>query len=257
MYGYIIMSKNPPQIQFNFSEETPEELTLELKDNIEEQIEEEEEINLPDISKTEIVQEDVFEIPNKKEEFVDNLAVLPDELKEQVAEIKQVKLTKKGRPRKQMSDAHKEKLKFARERAIEVRRQNKVIRDEQKARDAEEKDLIKRKKEKEFQKLKKEVEEPVDVVKPEPKPEPVDKLKQVATEQPLRYYTLTQEQLEDLQFNAISKHEVLRKQRKNEKKQKEMIEHEKQNLINKLNPNGGYGARLPNGRLMNMYDSCY
>ena len=250
------MSKNPPQIQFNFSEETPEELTLELKDNIEEEIEEEE-INLPDISKREIVQEDVFELPKKKE-FVDNLAVLPDELKEEVAEIqKPVKLTKKGKPRKQMSDAHKEKLKFARERAIEVRRQNKILRDEQKARDAEEKELMKKKKEKDFQKLKKEVEEPVDVVKPEPKPEPVDKSKQVASEQPLRYYTLTQEQLEDLQFNAISKHEVLRKQRKNEKKQKEMIQQEKQNLINKLQPQAGYGARLPNGRLMNMYDSCY
>jgi len=251
------MSKNPPQIQFNFSEETPEELTLELKDNIDEEIQEEEEINLPDISKREIVQEDVFELPKKKE-FVDNLAVLPDELKEEVAEIqKPVKLTKKGKPRKQMSDAHKEKLKFARERAIEVRRQNKILRDEQKARDAEEKELMKKKKEKDFQKLKKEVEEPVDVVKPEPKPEPVDKSKQVASEQPLRYYTLTQEQLEDLQFNAISKHEVLRKQRKNEKKQKEMIQQEKQNLINKLQPQAGYGARLPNGRLMNMYDSCY
>ena len=215
-------------------------------------------LNLPDISKREIVQEDVFELPKKKEEFVDNLAVLPDELKEEVAEIqKPVKLTKKGKPRKQMSDAHKEKLKFARERAIEVRRQNKILRDEQKARDAEEKELIKKKKEKEFQKLKKEVEEPVDVVKPEPKPEPVDKSKQVASEQPLRYYTLTQEQLEDLQFNAISKHEVIRKQRKNEKKQKELIQQEKQNLINKLNPQAGYGARLPNGRLMNMYDSCY
>ena len=250
------MSKNPPQIQFNFSEETPEELTLELKDNIEEEIEEEE-INLPDISKREIVQEDVFELPKKKE-FVDNLAVLPDELKEEVAEIKQVKLTKKGKPRKQMSDAHKEKLKFARERAIEVRRQNKILRDEQKARDAEEKELMKKKKEKDFQKLKKEVEEPIEIKKPEPKPEPVvDKSKQVASEQPLRYYTLTQEQLEDLQFNAISKHEVLRKQRKNEKKQKEMIQQEKQNLINKLQPQAGYGARLPNGRLMNMYDSCY
>lgn len=257
------MPTNPTLIQFNFEEDiepapTKEEL---LPDEIEEQILEDEpnRLKVPDIAKREIRSEDVFDIPD--------LAVMPDEIREEIdidmaeqgttlerenkyqKEVvkaarpkKQPKLKKNGMPRKPMSAEHLEKLAKAREKAAAGREIAKKKREEQKAREMEEKQLLKLKKEKDFQKLKKEVEE-----------EPV----KVEVQQPPQKYGYTQEDMEQATYNAIANYEILRKQRKEQKKKAEALEREKQEVIHKLRPQTGYGARHPNGRLINPYDACF
>ncbi len=71
------MSKQPPQVQFNFEPDTIEQApTDDIIDEIIEDVIDEKEVgvNLPDIEKQEIVQEDVFEYP-------DNIGVLPEKVK--------------------------------------------------------------------------------------------------------------------------------------------------------------------------------
>ena len=257
------MPTNPTLIQFNFEEDiesAPKQEEL-IPDEIEEHIVEDEpnRLKVPDIAKREIRSEDVFDIPD--------LAVMPDEIREEIdidmaeqgttlekenkyqKEVvkaarpkKQPKLKKNGMPRKPMSAEHLEKLAKAREKAAAGREIAKKKREEQKAREKEEKELLKKKKEKDFQKLKKEVEE-----------EPV----KVEVQQPPQKYGYTQEDLENATYNAIANYELLRKQRKEEKRKAEALEREKQEVINKLKPQTGYRARHPNGTLINRWDSCY
>ena len=259
------MPTNPTLIQFNFEEDEPvptqEEILL---DDIEEQILEDEpnRLKVPDISKQEIVTEDVFDMPN--------LAVLPDDVKQDIdlemaeqgttmekenkiqKELikaarpkRQPKLKKNGQPRKPMTEDHKRKLALAREKAAEGRERAKKKREEQKAREKEEKELLKKKKEKDFQRLKKEVEEE--------EAEPPMKV-EVKPQQKGGY---TKEDMEQATFNAIAQYEILRKQRKEEKRKVEALEREKQEVIHKLKPQAGYRARHPNGRLLNPYDACF
>ncbi len=248
------MSKQPPQVQFNFEPDTIEKPADDIIDEIIEDVIDEKEVgvNLPDIAKQEIVQEDVFEYP-------DNLAVLPDKVKKDIESdfmekgevFKEPKprkqtLNKNGKPRKKLSEEHKQKLKLAREKALEVRRLKAAERKKEKAFVEEEKALQRKKKQQDFDKLKKSVEEPE---KPEPAPAPVQRSSET---------WVTKDDLEKAQFEAIAKYEILRKQRKAEKRQKEQLEQEKQNIINKLKPqNTGYRAMGSNGRYMNPYDSCY
>jgi len=73
-----------------------------------------------------------------------------------------VKLTKKGKPRKArppMSEEHKEKLKLAREKAMASRKAKAQERKENKQLEKEEKELLKKQKVKRVQKLKEEVED--------------------------------------------------------------------------------------------------
>lgn len=249
------MSKQPPQVQFNFEVDTIENATDDIIDEIMEDVIDQPEtsVNLPDIEKKEIVQEDVFEYP-------DNIGVLPEKVKEDIKsefmeagevfkEPKQRKqtLNKNGKPRKKLSEEHKQKLKLAREKALEVRRSKALERKKEKAFVEEEKQLQRKKKQQDFDKLKKSVEEPVKA--------------QVQDVAPLQRGTetwVTKDDLEKAQFEAIAKYEILRKQRKAEKRQKEQLEQEKQNIINKLRPqNAGYRAMGTNGRFQNPYDSCY
>ena len=257
------MPTNPTLIQFNFEEDiesAPKQEEL-IPDEIEEHVLEDEpsKLKVPDISKREIVTEDVFDMPD--------LAVMPDDVKQDIdlemaeqgttlerenkiqKEVvkaarpkKQPKLKKNGMPRKPMSAEHLEKLAKAREKAAAGREIAKKKREEQKAREKEEKELLKKKKEKDFQKLKKEVEE-----------EPL----KVEVQQPPQKYGYTQEDLENATYNAIANYELLRKQRKEEKRKAEALEREKQEVINKLKPQTGYRARHPNGTLINRWDSCY
>ena len=56
------------------------------------------------------------------------------------------------------------------------------------------------------------------------------------------------------------KYETLRKARKAEKKEKEKLEAQKNELLRKINPQPqqtGYRARDANGRLLNRWDMCY
>ena len=257
------MPTNPTLIQFNFEEDEPAPTQEQLiPDEIEEQILEDEpnRLKVPDIAKREIVTEDVFDMPS--------LAVMPDEIREEIdidmaeqgttlekenkiqKEViksarpkKEPKLKKNGQPRKPMSEDHKRKLALAREKAAEGRERAKKKREEEKARALEEKELMKKKKEKDFQKLKKEVEEDEPPMKVEV--------------QPPQRGGYTKEDMEQATFNAIAQYEILRKQRKEQKKKAEAIEREKQEVIHKLRPQTGYGARHPNGRLINPYDACF
>jgi len=261
------MPSNPKLIQFNF-EEDKDPVTGEVNpnfvydDDVEEQIIEDEpsKLKVPDIAKREIVTEDVFDMPD--------LAVMPDEVKKDIdlemSELgttlekenkiqkevvksarpkKEPKLKKNGQPRKPMSEEHKRKLALAREKAAEGRERAKKKREEEKARAMEEKELLKKKKEKDFQRLKKEVEEDEPPMKVEVKPP--------------QKGGYTKEDMEQATFNAIAQYEILRKQRKEEKRKAEAIEREKQEVIHKLKPQTGYRARLPNGRLINPYDACF
>ena len=251
------MPSQPPRVQFNFEEPVNEEtgevnpnfiykddLKLELQDDIEEEIIEDEPklaVKVPDIKRKEIITADVFDIPS--------LAVMPEEVKEVLEKQtpipkKQPKLKKNGEPRKAMSEEHKQKLAIAREKAKIGRQAAIKRRQEESARKIEEKELLKKKKEIEFVKLKKEVEEGE---APTPPPQPIQHIQQ----------GYTQEQMEQATYSAIAQYEILRKQRKEEKRRAEAIEREKQEVINKLKPATGYRARLPNGRLANIYDSCY
>lgn len=257
------MPSQPPKVQFNFEpDESLEPQEEVLPDQIEEQILDDEpsKLNVPDISKQEIRSEDVFDMPN--------LAVLPEDVKDDIDlemsemgttmeaenEIqkelikaarpkRQPKLKKNGQPRKPMTEDHKRKLALAREKATEGRERAKKKREEQKAREKEEKELLKKKKEKDFQRLKKEVEEDEPPMKVEVKPP--------------QKGGYTKEDMEQATFNAIAQYEILRKQRKEEKRKVEALEREKQEVIHKLKPQAGYRARHPNGRLLNPYDACF
>jgi hypothetical protein len=167
------------------------------------------------------------------------------------APSKPVKLTKKGRPRKPLTDEHRQRLAENRKKALEAKKrkqaetrekkaQDKLEKEKQKAFEAEEKELLKKKKQKDIEKLRAEVNDEKISSKP-PAPQG-------------NYFT--KEDLERANFDAINKYEALRKARKAEKKKEEMLQKQKDDMINKIN-NYTYGARRPDGRLMNPYDRCY
>jgi len=101
---------------------------------------------------------------------------------------------------------------------------------------------LKKQKVKRVQKLKQEVEEPAT---PEPAPAPAPVKRDSET-------WITKKDLENAQYEAIAKYETIRKQRKQEKRQAQMIEQERQTLIRKLQPQT---YKYRDGS--NIYDSCY
>mgnify|MGYP003143571122 CR=1 FL=1 len=149
------------------------------------------------------------------------------------------KLTKKGVPRKKrppMSEAHKEKLKFAREKAMISRKNNAKARAEAKSLDKEEKELLTKQKVKRVKKLKEEVEET-----DEPKILPIKESS----------VSITKKDLEDAQLEAIMKYEALRKERKKVKHAKieeDKVEKEfRDQLRRAVTPQKAY----------NPYSGCY
>ncbi len=152
---------------------------------------------------------------------------------------KERKLTKNGKERKPMSEEHKEKLKQARTKAFLVKKQKAEERKKLKEQDAEEKKLLKLKKQKDIEKLKKEVlgedkEEPPTGPQAPP-PAPVREI--------IREPTLTKEDIEKAQLNAIMSYEKLRLARKEEKKKKQQEDAEMDRLRDKL-----MKAKNPNNR---------
>jgi hypothetical protein len=141
-----------------------------------------------------------------------------------------------------MTEEQKAKLAQARIKAQEVRKLKAEERKKQKALEMEEKELLKKKKAQNLQKLREEVSD-------KPKPERKVVHQQVSG--------LTRKDLEEAQYEAISKYETLRKQRKEEKRKLQAQEKQKRELIEKLKPNNGYRARDANGKLKNRWDMCY
>ena len=142
---------------------------------------------------------------------------------------KEVKLTKKGVPRKQrppMSEEHKEKLKFAREKAMASRKSKAKERKESKALDLEEKELLKKQKVKRVKKLKEEVDDDTEEVNPNFVYEDTKKSK--------NKQSFSKEDLEDAQLNAILNYEKIRKERKKEKHEKLKQNADQEQLKQKL-----------------------
>lgn len=263
--------KVPPRVQFQYE---PDLKPVAVDDEVEEFESYEEEVGEPPaviermpevVGKEEIVGESIFEYP-------DNIAVMPDEVKENLkyegmedgidymenikepskprikspapAPAPEPKKTKSGRkPRKPMTQEQKDKLAQARVKAVQVKKAKAEERKRQKELEMEEKELLKQRKAKNLQKLREEVSE-------SPKPEAKVVHQQVTG--------LTRKDLEEAQYEAISKYEILRKQRKEEKRKLMAQEKQKRELIEKLKPdNNGYRARDANGKLKNRWDMCY
>lgn len=249
--------KLPPQVVFNFREEhMGEEVNAETgEENPNFIYEEDEEIpkNLQELEISEkpvINKEDIFE-SNDSEEEVETIKETIEPQKEKVFSLisknedKPLKPVKEKKKRKPMSEEHKAKLKVAREKAMAVRKANAEERKKMKAVDNEEKELLKKQKVKRVQKLKKEVEE-------EEEAEPVKKVREPS----YPTSTITKKDLEDAQLDAIMKYEALRKKRKAEKKQAEMVEKERLKMLNTINKATG-GANYRYGDGSNRFDKCY
>ena len=159
---------------------------------------------------------------------------------------KEVKLTKKGVPRKQrppMSEEHKEKLKFAREKAMASRKSKAKDRKESKALDLEEKELLKKQKVKRVKKLKEEVDDDTEEVNPN--------FVYEDTKKSSNKQSFSKEDLEDAQLNAILNYEKIRKERKKEKHEKLKQNADQEQLKQKLRR-----AVAPTQEY-NPYQNCY
>ena len=197
-------------------------------------------MKLPQIVKKPRPTVDIFDVG--KSDVVDE-----DELDEAEPEPEPVKiikpigkLTKKGVPRKPMSEEHKAKLANARILAGEGRKRAAAERKANREIDNMEKNLIKQKRVKDLQKLKDEIDD--NVVKPVP----------------VGVTSFTAEDLEKAQYDAILKYDKLRKTEKQEKKKKQAEENERKELMRKLQPqNNGYRSMNTNGKLNNKFDFCY
>ena len=245
------MSNNqPPRVQLNFEPdyEPPEDEMLVdevVEDDDENEVVVSDKVVLPSVvERQKINSSDIFdmsELENELDDMPDNLAVLPDTLRSVIKEpTKPRKVNKNGKARKPMSDDHKKKLAEARKLAVEARKAKASERKQQQALDKEETELLKKQKVKRVQKLKQEVEEPEE---PAPAPAPVHRDSET---------WITKKDLEQAQYEAIAKYETLRKQRKAEKRQAEMVERERQTLIRKLTPQT---YKYRDGS--NLWDSCY
>ena len=150
------------------------------------------------------------------------------------------RLTKKGKPFKKrppMSEEHKEKLKAARVKAIEVRQKKAAEKKASKALDNEEKELLKKQKVRKVQKLKEEVEEDI--------PAPLKEIKEIKE-------TRKEVDVEKAVLEGITKYELIRKQRKKEKREQEAKEKE-ENLVRETLRR----AVAPTPKAYNPYASCY
>ena len=132
------------------------------------------------------------------------------------------KVISEKKPRKPMSEEHKQKLALAREKAMEVRKANAIEKKKMKELENEEKELLKKQKVKKVQKLKESVEKSDE--------EEIKPTSKIINNHP----SITKKDLEEAQFEAISKYENLRKSRKAEKKKQQEIDKQKADLINKL-----------------------
>jgi len=236
--------KQPPRVLFNFEEQTPS-MKLELKDdfdidvidNLDDSFEQEDdELEMPRIvGKPKVEENDIFDdIPPKV--IVDKPKVIVDE---DVVIEKPKKVVGEKKPRKPMSEEHKQKLALAREKAMAVRKANAEEKKQMKEIENQTNQLKKIKKVKELEELKDEVES-----KTTEKPQ--KGLSQITS-------GLTKEDLEQAQYDAIVKYETLRKQRKAEKKRQEQIEADKQHIMNQIKQPVGY--RYRDGS--NKWDLCY
>ena len=157
----------------------------------------------------------------------------------------EVKLTKKGKPRKKrppMTEEHKAKLALAREKAMASRKKKAQERKENKALETEEKELLKKQKVKRVKKLKEEVED--------------DGTEGAFSNPPKTFVkenSFTKQDLEEAQLQAIMNYEKIRKSRKEQKKIQQEKDKEQQALRNQIRR----AVAPPQKEYVNPYASCY
>ena len=207
-----------PEVKMDF---IPSDDESNIDENIEDDIDDFNEEK--DISQEEINEDKVAKVVPKakskredmKVEEIFNMPESGSKVKDVIINDPNVKLTKKGKPRKArppMSEAHKEKLKLAREKAMASRKAKAQERKESKELEKQEKELLKKQKVKRVQKLKEEVEE-------DTPPQPTKK-----------NVSFTKEDLEEAQLQAIMNYEKIRKERKKEKQERQEKEREQEAL---------------------------
>ena len=205
-----------PQIKMDFIPEDKEDIDNDENPLVESDDEDEDDEELPvQPPPTEPIKEIVEEPSNPRDEM--NTA--------EIFSNAPIKFKKNGQPkkaRKPMSDEHKLKMKTAREKKQKEKRESMVIL-------KQEKDLLRIKKVKEVTELKDEVENNI---------------------KPKQYHYSNNMDVEKAVLDGITKYEIVRKQRKLEKKKMKEEEEAKSKVQQTL-------LRAINPRDTNMFSGCY
>jgi len=241
--------KQPPRVLFNFEEDAPKEtIKLELKDDYDidviDNLDDDDALEMPRVvGKPKVEENDIFDdMPHQVKKQVKKQVI--EDVHEETGEtnpnfIYKDEKHKIKKPRKPMSEEHKQKLALAREKAMAVRKAKAEEKKQMKEIENQTNELKKKKKVKELEELKDEVESKT-IEKPQPQKVQV-------------HSGITKEDLEQAQYDAIVKYETLRKQRKAEKKRQEQLEADKQHIMNQIKQPVGY--RYRDGS--NKWDMCY
>tara|TARA_R100000329_G_scaffold149454_1_gene140142 strand:- start:274 stop:957 length:684 start_codon:yes stop_codon:yes gene_type:complete len=223
----------------------PQELQFELKDENEllhnmEKNSEEPAIDMEIIEEPEevpdVVELDVPEI--KKEPIKTEDIFLTPEVPKPPEPVKPVKLNKNGQPRKkrvyteEQKNAMRERMKLARQQ----RGKNTEAKKQKKANEKKHKELKEKTMEQEIEEMEQKLNKKNN---PQPAPEPKQ--------------SFTKKDLEDAQLNAIVEYEKIRKQRKQKKKQEQLIAQEKEALKNLVKREMNQSWEATAGR----FSSCY
>ena len=235
------MSKKPPaMVDFKFSEDTIDETTGEENPNF---IYDDDDNGLKLELEDDILSDDEpIKIEEKEKPDTDDI------FEDMSPKVKKVEARNKvKKPRKPMSEEHKQKLALAREKAMLVRKQKAIENKKMKDLDIEEKELLKKQRVKKVQRLKEEVEGD-------------DAVPLKETNDGSRINTasavsgLTKKDLEDAQLEAIMKYDAMRKEAKKKKKEEQMIEEGKKKMLNNIQrATGNYSYRDGSNR----FDGCY
>jgi hypothetical protein len=244
----------PPGLRYDLTEENTDITTTA---NIEVEINDDTEKPSEDQIADEIV-EFVEPQPIEETDIFDKTPVVKKVVEEQEEEVKKpialkengkpITYNKNGKPRKKLSPEHLLKLQEARKKALEVKRQNKLKNQASKQEEQLKRVAIKKnkqlKKELELEKSVMELSEMVNqvneikskqkkVVVEEPTPPP----KEIVKNEPV-LSGLTKKDLFDAQLDAITKYDMVRKQRKQVKKQNKLVEQQKQDMVRAIKQSG-------------------
>jgi hypothetical protein len=240
------MSKKPPaMVDFKFSEDTIDETTGEENPNFIYDDDDDRSNGLKLELEDDILSDDEpIKIVEKEKPDSDDIF---EDMSPKVKQTKFAKADKVKKPRKPMSEEHKQKLALAREKAMLVRKQKAIENKKMKDLDIEEKELLKKQRVKKVQRLKEEVEGD-------------DAVPLKETNDGSRINTasavsgLTKKDLEDAQLEAIMKYDAMRKEAKKKKKEEQMIEEGKKKMLNNIQrATGNYSYRDGSNR----FDGCY
>ena len=227
-----------PEVKMDFIPSDDESINPETEEeNPNMQYEDEKKVTIDEDSN----QEEIIVEPVKKSDTINPEEIFSfneeekKNIQEQIKEVdSNVKLTKKGKPFKKrppMSEAHKLKLKSAREKAMATRKAKAAVRKEDKLLEKKNQELLRTKKKKDVEKLEKEVNDELPTPKPSPEGYGVDVEKAV--------------------LDGIAKYEVLRKQRKKEKQEVQKKQKEENEMKDKLR------RAIAPSKPFNPYANCY